>query len=99
MDPNEGRPGCRALALGRGRQSVALQDIAHRLIADPVPQISQRPHNPVIAPITVLFGHANDQLLKLSLDPRPAAASTGLPAIEFADRYFLHRHLGRFRWT
>jgi hypothetical protein len=30
----------------------------------PVPQISQRPHDPVIAPITVLFGHANDQLLR-----------------------------------
>jgi hypothetical protein len=48
------------------------------------PQISQRPHDPVIAPITVLFGHANDQLLKLSLDPRPAAASTGIRAIAFA---------------
>jgi hypothetical protein len=31
MGPNESRPSCRALALGRGRQSVALQDIADRL--------------------------------------------------------------------
>src|SRR5215475_14570325 len=83
MDPNESRPGGRALALRRGRQSVALQDIADRLIADLVPQISQRPHNPTITPVTVLLGHANDQLLNLSLDPRPAGASTRLRAIEF----------------
>src|SRR6266511_2975217 len=84
MDPNESRPSGRALALGRGRQSMALQDIADRLIADLVPQIGQRPRNPVITPVTVLLGHANDQLLDLSADPRPAGASTGLRAIEFA---------------
>jgi hypothetical protein len=60
IDPNESRPGCRAFALWRGRQSVALQDIADRLIADLVPQIGQRPRNPVITPVTVLLGHAND---------------------------------------
>src|SRR5262245_22120094 len=64
--------GGRPLALGCGRQPVALQDIADRLIADPIPQIGQRPRNPVITPVTVLLGHANDQLLNLSLDPRPA---------------------------
>src|SRR5262249_31654821 len=31
----------------------------------------------------VLLGHANDQLLNLSLDPRPAWISTRLRAIEF----------------
>src|SRR5262249_54514223 len=63
MHPNEIRPGCRALALWRRRQRVALQDIADRLIADLVPKIGQRPRNPVITPVTVLLGHANDQLL------------------------------------
>jgi hypothetical protein len=43
------------------------QDIAGRLIADLVPQIGQRPCNPVIAPVTVLLGHTNNQLLNLSL--------------------------------
>ena len=61
------------------RQTMALQDIADRLIADLISQIGQRPHNPVIAPITVLLGHANDQLLDLSLDPRPAGAATCVP--------------------
>src|SRR5215475_8768243 len=82
MHPNEGRPGCCALALWCGQQSVALQDIADRLIADLVPKISQRPRNPVITPVTVLLGHANDQLLNLSLDPRSSEASTSL--LEFA---------------
>jgi len=63
---------------------VALQDIADRLIANLIPQIGQRPRNPVIASITVLLSHANDQLLDLSLDPRPAGTSMGLRAIEFA---------------
>jgi hypothetical protein len=34
-------------------------------------QIRQRPGDPVIAPVTVLLGHANDQLLNLCLDSRP----------------------------
>ncbi len=63
---------------------MALQDIPDRLITDLIPQIGQRARNPVITPVTVLLGHANDQLLDLSLDPRSAGASTGLRAIEFA---------------
>src|SRR5262249_27709484 len=47
-----------------------------------VPQISQRPRNPVVPPITVLLGHAYDQLLDRSADPRPARASTRLRPIE-----------------
>src|SRR3979411_1808481 len=84
MDPNESRPGCRALALRGGWQSVALQDIADGLIADLVSQIGQRPRNPVITPVTVLLGHANDQLLNLPLNPRPAGAPTSLRAIKLA---------------
>jgi hypothetical protein len=64
--------------------TVASQNIANRLIGHLVPQIGQRPRNPVIAPVPVLAGHANDQLLDLSIDPRSARASTRLRAIEFA---------------
>ncbi len=63
---------------------MTLQDVADRLIADLVPQIGQRPHNPVIAPVTVFPRHPNDQLLNFSLDLRPAGASTSFRAIEFA---------------
>jgi len=61
---------------------VALQDIADGLIANLVSQIGQRPRNSVITPVMVLLGHANDQLLNLSLDPRPAGAPTSLRAIK-----------------
>jgi hypothetical protein len=58
MGPNERRPGGGALALWGRWQTVALQDIANRLIADLIPQIGQCPYNPVIAPISVPDGRA-----------------------------------------
>ena len=61
---------------------MTLHNIANRLVGNLVPQIGQRPRNPVIAPVPVLAGHANDQLLDLALDPRSARASTPLRAIE-----------------
>jgi hypothetical protein len=70
--------------LRRWRQTVAPQDIANRLIGYLVSQIGQRPHNPVIAPVPVLPGHPNDQLLDFSLDARSARAATRR-AIELAD--------------
>jgi hypothetical protein len=70
--------------LRRWQQTVAPQDIANRLIGNLVAQIGQRPRDPVIAPVPVLPGHTNDQLLDLSLDARPARASTRLRAIELA---------------
>ncbi len=84
VSPNESRPRGRALALRRRRQAVTPQDIADRLIRNLVPQIGQRPSNPVIAPIPVLTGHPKDQLLDLPLDPGPARILPGLRAIEFA---------------
>jgi len=60
------------------RQAVAPQDITNRLIGNLVPQIGQRSRDPVIAPIPVLAGQANDQLLDLTLDPRSARTSTVL---------------------
>ena len=59
------------------------QNIADGLIGYFVPQIGQRPGNPVIAPVPVLAGHPNDQLLDLSPDPGPARTSTRR-AIELA---------------
>jgi hypothetical protein len=50
------------------------------------PRIGQRPHDPVTAPITILLGHAADELLDLARDPRSAGTSPGLRAIEFASQ-------------
>src|SRR5665647_1673950 len=48
-----------------------------------MPQIGQRPHNPIIAPGPILLGHANNQPLNCLVDPRLAWASM-LRAIELA---------------
>src|SRR6266404_3392866 len=72
--------------------ACALVREAERDVAGHCRPFDRRPHtpdwpaprNPVIAPITVLLGHANDQLLDFSLDPRPTGASRGFRAIEFA---------------
>jgi hypothetical protein len=46
-----------------------------------ISQIGQRSGNPVITPVPVLLGQANDQLLDLR-DPRPAWAATLFGTIE-----------------
>ena len=61
---------------------MTLQDIADRLIGNPIPEIGQRAHNPVIAPGAVLLGHADNQRFDFSVDARSARASTLLRAIE-----------------
>ena len=85
MDPNKCRPGGRALAFWCRGQTMALQDIADRLIANLVPQIGQCSDDPVITPVMVLLGHANDQLLESSLDPASARGPARIRTIEFAD--------------
>ena len=73
---------------------MAPQNVTNRLIGYLVSQIGQRPRNPIIAPAPVLPGHANDQLLDLALDPRPAWASTRR-AIELAgDQLAIPAHHG-----
>src|SRR5450631_1205235 len=47
-----------------------------------MPQIGQRPHNPVIAPGPILLGHANNQPLNCLVDSRPAWPSPFPRAIE-----------------
>jgi hypothetical protein len=72
------------LRSGAGGRPWRWRTLPDRLIADLITQIGQRPSNPVIAPVTVLLGHANDQALDLLLDPRPAGAPTSLRAIKLA---------------
>src|SRR4029077_14256644 len=69
-----------APALGTHR---GVANISHRLVGDLKSQIGQRPHNPVIAPGAVLFGHEDNQFLNCPVDPGSAWASM-LRAIELA---------------
>src|ERR1700747_3321364 len=63
---------------------MALQNIAHRLIGNHIPEIAKGPQNPVKPEAPFFARHANDQLLHLALDPRSTRAMTNLRAIEFA---------------
>ena len=56
---------------------MALQHITDRLIADLIAQIGQRPRNAVIAPVPVIAGDANNELLHLAREPRSAWAAMG----------------------
>src|SRR5437879_13305587 len=57
---------CRGgLALGGRWEAMALQDAAHRLGTDGVPEVREGAHDPVIAPGAILLGHAHDQGLQL----------------------------------
>ena len=63
---------------------MAAQHIAYGLVRDIVAQVSQRPHNAIIAPTRIFLGNADDELLDFCIDSRPAGAATGLKTIEFA---------------
>src|SRR5258707_6517565 len=71
-------------ACAPARAVVTAQNIADRLIRDLMPQIGERPHNPIITPGPVLLGDANNQFLNFSVDPWPAWDSTCPRSIELA---------------
>ena len=53
------------LALGRWCDAMALQDIAHGLVTDGVPEVGEGSDDPIIAPGTIFLRHADDQCLQL----------------------------------
>src|SRR3989442_15988950 len=57
---------CRGrLALWRRWEAMALEDVAHGLVTDRVPEVGQGAHDPVVAPGAILLRHADDQRLQL----------------------------------
>jgi hypothetical protein len=84
VSANEFCPRGRSLALRRRRHAMTTQNIADRLIRNLVAQIRQSSSDPVVAPGPVLLGHANDQILDVFDDWRPARASTRMRSIEFS---------------
>ena len=53
-------PGGRATPLGRRWDLVTTQDVADRLIGDPMAQVGQRAHDPIIAPGPVFVRHPDN---------------------------------------
>jgi len=63
---------------------MTTQNSADRLIRNLVAQIGERPDNPVIAPRAIFLGHADNQCLDFSVDPRAARSSRPARSVEFA---------------
>ena len=80
MSPNEFCPCGRSPPLRRRRYAASRQNIADRLIRNLVAEIGQCPSDAVIAPGPVLLGHANDQVLDVFADTRPARGSKRDPS-------------------
>ena len=60
---------------------MALEDVAHRLGTDCQAEVGQGADNPIIAPGTVLVGHADHQVLQLgSTVGRPGALRWAEPS-------------------
>src|SRR5215831_15758087 len=62
---------------------MALEDVAHRLVADRQAQVGQRADNPVIAPGAILLGYTHDQGLQLWINPGASRRLTLRRAVKF----------------
>src|SRR5207253_9716579 len=60
---------------------MALEDVAHRLVADRQAQVGQRADNPVIAPGAILLGYTHDQGLQLWINHGASRRLTLLRAV------------------
>src|SRR5215510_10350638 len=76
-------PRGRGLPLWSRRDAMALEDVAHRLVAYRQAQVGQRADNPVIAPGAILLGYTHDQGLQLWINPGASRRLTLLRAVKF----------------
>ena len=88
MTADEVFPGGDLLAIGSDRQATALENVAHRLIANLVAQMSQSTGNAVVTPRPILFRHLNDEVLKFLVDSGSPQGFALLGAIEFVGDKF-----------
>jgi hypothetical protein len=72
MDTDEFLPSRGCLADGGRRDTVALQDVPHGLVADTIAQVRQSADDAVIPPRAVLSGHPHHEVFDLLVDARAA---------------------------
>jgi hypothetical protein len=84
MPAKEIGPGRLPLTLAAGGKAMAPQDIARRLVGEPMPQVANRPGNPIIAPRRVIPCHADNQGLDFGADRLPSGLAPSPRAVELA---------------
>src|SRR5262245_11715196 len=81
VDTDELAPCHGLLTLRRGWETVTLENVAYRLIAERIAEIGQSTHDAVIAPRAVLPCHPHHQGFNLLVHARTTGRCTGLGAI------------------
>src|SRR5206468_6876719 len=81
-------PRGRRLALGSRRKAMALQDIAHRLVTDRVPEVGEGADNPIIAPGVILPRHADYQRFEFWVDCGTSGCLTPLRTVKLLRNKF-----------
>ena len=77
-------PGGSLAAFGSGRDAVAPKHVSDSLVRDVVSEIGEGARDPIVAPTTVLLGHANDQGFDPWVDSRPSRIRAMLRSIKLA---------------
>src|SRR5262249_10291740 len=77
-------PGGGLTPFWRGRNAVPPEHVSDSLVRDVVAEINEGASDPIVAPISVLLGHADDQPFDLRDDSRPARIRAMLRPIELA---------------
>src|SRR5262245_23472846 len=78
VDMDELSPGHDLLTFWGGWQTMALENIAHRLVTDRQAQIGEGADDPVIAPGAILSGHPHYESLDLLVNARTSNRRTWL---------------------
>src|SRR5262252_2832937 len=86
MDTDEFLPRRGGLAHGGRRDTVAFQDVPHRLVADTIAQVRQSADDAVIPPRAVLAGHPHHEVCDLLVDARAANGLVELGTITLLGR-------------
>src|SRR6266850_5629556 len=76
-------PGRGRLPLRSRRKAMALENVAHGLVTDGVPEVGQSADDPVVAPGTILPRQAQHQRLQLQVERRAPWYPALLGAVEF----------------
>jgi hypothetical protein len=87
-------PRCLSFPLRGWLDPAPLQNIGNRAARDLVPEVGQRTLDPTIAPIPVLFSHADDQRLDLIGGTRSPRSTLSTAVVLLSDQFAMPSEQG-----